>query len=96
MITRGTAPETHPIVKAATAIGYGSLAHTSQQLDTELRGNIAKVGNAEVTQSWVRATAFTDPHVVSNLRVPILIVSPRSMGVRPTGRIRTGRERTVV
>ncbi len=51
VITRRNASETHPIVKAAT--WYGSLADTSQQFDTELRGNIVKFGKTKVTQSWV-------------------------------------------
>lgn len=51
VMMRRNAPETHPIVHMASR--YGTLADTSQQLETELRGNITKFGRVKVTQSWV-------------------------------------------
>jgi hypothetical protein len=58
VIARRNAPETHPIVYAASS--YGTLANTSQQLETELRGNVTKFGKAKVTQSWVLLPSTSD------------------------------------
>jgi hypothetical protein len=48
---RRMAPLTHPIVRSVAR--YGSIVDTAHQFDTELRGNLVKVGKATITNSWV-------------------------------------------
>lgn len=51
VIRRRTAPETNPIVQAASR--YGALVDMTKHVDAELRGNTAKFGKASVTTFWV-------------------------------------------
>jgi hypothetical protein len=51
LMRRRSAPEKHPILREAAR--YGSLVNTSQQFDSELKGNTVKFGKATFTKSWV-------------------------------------------
>jgi hypothetical protein len=91
VVSRRNAPETHPIVKAASY--YGSLGETSQLLDNELRGNVTKFGSAKVTQSWV---LLPETFGLAMCHIPNLIWAYKKVTQHRTNFIPTGKSYAVI